>query len=184
MRLVRRLWTEETVTYEGEHFQVADSTVEPRFHAGGGRRHPKLYFGGASEAAERVSATEADIQLFWGEPLDGVRERIHKLQALSKELDRDLPPLEFELRITTFVRDTTEQAWAEAEAKVAGMARNKEGTGTIIAGPSRLASSGCWTCTHAAMCWTTISIPRRASSVAAAPERHGWSAPQRRSQVP
>jgi alkanesulfonate monooxygenase len=95
----------------------------PRTRANGDRRHPKLYFGGASEAAERVAATEADVQLFWGEPLDGVRERIARLKALSRELDRDLPSLEFGLRVTTLVRDTTEQAWADAEAKVAEMAK-------------------------------------------------------------
>ncbi|PDS40076.1 alkanesulfonate monooxygenase [Rhizobium anhuiense] len=128
MRLVRRLWTEENVTSAGEHFRVAESTVAPRIEVRGDRRHPKFYFGGASEAAERVAAAEADVQLFWGEPLDGVRERIDRLKALSRELGRDLPPLEFGLRITTLVRDTTEQAWADAEAKVAEMARNK-GTG-------------------------------------------------------
>lgn len=125
MRLVRRLWAEENVTYAGEHFSVSESTVVPRIEVRGARRHPKLYFGGASDAAERVSATEADVQLFWGEPLDGVAERIERLKALSRKLDRDLPPLEFGLRITTFVRDTTEQAWAEAEAKVAEMANGK-----------------------------------------------------------
>ncbi|WP_025398280.1 LLM class flavin-dependent oxidoreductase [Rhizobium leguminosarum] len=125
MRLVRRLWTEENVTSAGENFRVAESTVVPRIQVRGDRRHPKFYFGGASEAAERVAATEADVQLFWGEPLDGVRERIARLKALSRELDRDLPPLEFGLRITTLVRDTTEQAWADAEAKVAEMARSK-----------------------------------------------------------
>jgi alkanesulfonate monooxygenase len=123
MRLVRRLWTEENVSFTGEYFQVTDSTVVPRLQVRGARRHPTLYFGGASEAAERVSATEADIQLFWGEPLDGVRERIERLKRLSKDLYRDLAPLEFGLRITTLVRDTTEQAWADAEAKVAEMAR-------------------------------------------------------------
>lgn len=123
MRLIRKLWTEEKVTYKGEHFEVTESTVEPRLDTNGERRHPKLYFGGASSAAERVSATEADVQLFWGEPLDGVRERIERLKALSKELDRDLAPLEFGLRITTFVRDTREQAWADAEAKVGEMAK-------------------------------------------------------------
>jgi alkanesulfonate monooxygenase len=124
MRLIRRLWTETDVSFAGEHFQVSGSTVEPRIDARGERRHPRLYFGGASAAAERVAATEADVQLFWGEPLDGVKERIDRLKALSRDLDRDLPPLEFGLRITTFVRDTTEQAWAEAEAKVAAMANN------------------------------------------------------------
>jgi alkanesulfonate monooxygenase len=125
MRLARRLWTEENVSFAGEHFQVAGSTVAPRIQVRGERRHPKLYFGGASEAAERVSASEADVQLFWGEPLDGVAERIARLKALSRTLERDLPPLEFGLRITTLVRDTTEQAWADAEAKVAEMAEGQ-----------------------------------------------------------
>ncbi|MFC8044657.1 LLM class flavin-dependent oxidoreductase [Nocardia sp. NPDC057353] len=122
MQLVRRLWTEDDVTYRGEHYQVTNSTVQPRIARRGDRKHPKLYFGGASEAAERVAATEADVQLFWGEPLSGVQERIERLKALSAELGREHAPLEFGLRVTTFVRDTTEQAWAEAEAKVAEMA--------------------------------------------------------------
>lgn len=128
MQLIRKLWTEENVTYAGEHFQVAGSTVAPRIPLHGSRRHPKLYFGGASEAAERVAATEADVQLFWGEPLDGVRERIERLKTLSRELNRDLPALEFGLRITTLVRDTTEEAWADAEARVAEMAEGKSGS--------------------------------------------------------
>ncbi|WP_315837768.1 LLM class flavin-dependent oxidoreductase [Bradyrhizobium prioriisuperbiae] len=123
MRLVRRLWTEENVTFAGQHFRVTGSTAAPRLQSRGDRRHPKLYFGGASEPAERVAATEADVQLFWGEPLDGVRTRIERLKELSRELDRDLAPLEFGLRITTLVRETTAQAWADAEAKVAEMAR-------------------------------------------------------------
>jgi len=122
MRLVRRLWTETDVTFESEHFHVANSTVVPRITPRGERRHPRLYFGGASAAAERVAATEADVQLFWGEPLADVAERIERLKRLSRDLDRDLPPLEFGLRITTLVRDTTEQAWADAEAKVDEMA--------------------------------------------------------------
>jgi alkanesulfonate monooxygenase len=125
LRLVRRLWTEENVTYRGEHFSVSESTVAPRPVVRSGRPHPRLYFGGASPAAERVAAAEADVQLFWGEPLDGVRERIDRLNRLSAEQGREHAPLEFGLRITTLVRDTTEQAWADAEAKVATMA---EGT--------------------------------------------------------
>ncbi|MGI5240647.1 LLM class flavin-dependent oxidoreductase [Dactylosporangium sp. CA-139066] len=122
MRLVRRLWTEERVTFRGEHFAVTAATLAPRPAGPGGRRHPRLYFGGASEAAERVAAAEADVQLFWGEPLDGVRERIERLRDLSARLGRAHPPLEFGLRVTTVVRDTTAQAWADAEAKVAAMA--------------------------------------------------------------
>ncbi|MEV4481761.1 LLM class flavin-dependent oxidoreductase [Micromonospora coxensis] len=139
IQLVRKLWTEEDVTYRGEHFSVDNSTVTPRPVVRGGRRHPRLYFGGASPAAERVAATEADVQLFWGEPLDGVAERIERLRRLSAELGREHAPLEFGLRVTTLVRDTTEQAWADAEAKVARMAN---GTGTIGHNPNWRAAVG------------------------------------------
>lgn len=122
LQLVRRLWTEEGVTHRGGHFGVENSTVLPRIDIREGRRHPKLYFGGASAEAERVAAQEADVQLFWGESLDGVAGRIARLNRLSDEVGRRHAPLEFGLRITTFVRDTTDQAWAEAEAKVAEMA--------------------------------------------------------------
>ncbi|MET7281321.1 LLM class flavin-dependent oxidoreductase [Kribbella sp. NPDC005582] len=119
LQLTRRLWTEENVTFTGEYFQVTDSTVATRPVV-----PPKLYFGGASEAAQRVAATDADVQLFWGEPLDGIAQRISRLRELEDELGREHKPLEFGLRITTLVRDTTEQAWADAEAKVATMAEN------------------------------------------------------------
>ncbi|NTJ44643.1 LLM class flavin-dependent oxidoreductase [Agrobacterium larrymoorei] len=123
MRLVRLLWTEEDVTFEGQHFQVTNSTAQPRVTIREDRHHPKLYFGGASEAAEKVAATEADVQLFWGEPLQSIQERIERLKELGKRLDRDLPPLEFGLRITTLVRSTTAEAWRDAENKVAEMAK-------------------------------------------------------------
>lgn len=139
LQLVRRLWTEEAVTYRGEHFTVTDSTVVPQPVVRGGRRHPRLYFGGASAAAERVAAAEADVQLFWGEPLDGVRERIERLRRLGQELGRVHPPLEFGLRITTLVRDTTEQAWADAEAKVAQLAQGK---GVLTRDPDRRTAVG------------------------------------------
>ncbi|MFJ3704455.1 MULTISPECIES: LLM class flavin-dependent oxidoreductase [unclassified Streptomyces] len=122
LHLLRRLWTEEDVTYSGEYYQVTNSTVAPRPYAIGGRTHPTLYFGGASLAAERVSAAEADVQLFWGEPLDGVAERIDRLAVLSEEVGRRHKPLEYGLRITTVVRDTTEEAWQAAEEKVSALA--------------------------------------------------------------
>jgi alkanesulfonate monooxygenase len=122
MQIVRRLWTEEGVTFRGRYFAVEGSTLSPRPYGAQDGRHPRLYFGGASAAAEQVSATEADVQLFWGEPLDGVAERIDRLTALAGSLGRVHAPLEFGLRITTLVRDTTEEAWRDAEAKVAQMA--------------------------------------------------------------
>lgn len=122
MRLVRRLWTEDSVSFDGAFYRVADSRLAPRIAPRLDRPHPPLYFGGASAEAEAVAASLADVQLFWGEPLAGVAERIDRLRALSATLDRDLPPLQFGLRVTTVVRETTAQAWAAAETKLAAMA--------------------------------------------------------------
>lgn len=116
--LLRKLWNSEQVTYQGRHYQVRDSTVVPRL-AGA---PPVLYFGGASQAAQSAAARQADVQLFWGEPLAEIAERIDRLRTLSDALGRRHAPLRFGLRITTVVRDSSEQAWRAAERKVAAMA--------------------------------------------------------------
>lgn len=117
LQIVRQLWTSEQVTFKGSHFWVENSTLPVR--PVGDR--PRLYFGGASAAAEEVAATEADVQLFWGEPLDGIAERIAQLRGLESSLGRVHRPLEFGLRITTLIRDSSDEAWRDAEAKVAEM---------------------------------------------------------------
>jgi alkanesulfonate monooxygenase len=122
IQLVRLLWAGEDVTFRGEFFSVEGSTLAQRPYRAEEGRHPRLYFGGASPAAEAVSATDADVQLFWGEPLAGIAERIDRLRGLSESLERAHPPLEFGLRITTLVRATSEEAWRDAEAKVEKMA--------------------------------------------------------------
>lgn len=125
MALVRQLWTQENVTFAGEHYRVENATITPRPYIDGDRVRPTLFFGGASEAAERTGAAQADVQLFWGEPLAGIEERIDRLTALSAKADRERP-LEFGLRITTVVRDTSAQAWAAADEKIERFAAHGE----------------------------------------------------------
>jgi alkanesulfonate monooxygenase len=141
MQLVRLLWTREDVTFDGRFFRVKHSTCLPRpFRAGG----PPLYFGGASEAAEQVAAAEADVQLMWGESLAMVAERIARLERLSASCDR-ARPLEYGLRVTVVVRETTEAAWQAAEEKLRGwegnldrrVERNVTGRGSVGQGRLR-----------------------------------------------
>ena len=135
MHLIRRLWTQEVVDFSGRFYSVERSTCEPRPRRPGG---PLLYFGGASEAAERVAAAEADVQLMWGEPLEMVAERIERLDRLSAASGR-ARPLEYGLRITVVVRDTTDEAWTAARAKLSDwqgkldvrVERNVTGKGSV-----------------------------------------------------
>ena len=127
MQLVRRLWTEEDVTFDGEHFQVSaldggdpaggprrpppsprsTSAARPRPPSGWRRPRPTSSCSGASRSTASASGSSGS-------------------RGLTQELGREHAPLEFGLRITTFVRDTTEQAWADAEAKVAEMAGRQD----------------------------------------------------------
>lgn len=140
MQIVRRLWTEEDVTFAGQHFRVEHSTCLPRPYRPGG---PPLYFGGASSAAEQVAASEADVQLMWGEPLSMVEERVDRLKRLSAACDR-ARPLEYGLRVTVVVRDTTDEAWRAARQKLGGWDGNldrrveKNVTGQGSVGQARL----------------------------------------------
>jgi alkanesulfonate monooxygenase len=120
MKLVKRLWTENDVTFKGEYFQVEHSTCLPRPYAGG---YPPLYFGGASPEAEVVAAEAADVQLMWGETLAMVEERIDRLERLSRSFDRE-HPLQYGLRITVVVRESSDEAWRAAEAKLHGWEGN------------------------------------------------------------
>jgi alkanesulfonate monooxygenase len=135
MRLIKLLWTQETVTFKGEYFRVERSTCLPHPYR---RPHPPLYFGGASPAAEQVAAAEADVQLMWGEPLAMVAERVDRLDRLSAGYDRERP-LEYGLRVTTVVRETSAEAWRAAEEKLRGwegnldrrVEANRTGTGSV-----------------------------------------------------
>lgn len=65
MRLVRRLWTEECVTFRGEHDSVENASITPRPYVNGQRMHPTLFFGGASEAADLPAGQELVQSMTW-----------------------------------------------------------------------------------------------------------------------
>jgi alkanesulfonate monooxygenase len=138
MQICKLLWTQDDVSFHGEHFQVEHSTCLPRPFSSDAGGHPPLYFGGASPAAEQVAAAEADVQLMWGEPLAMVAERIERLKQLSSGCDRERP-LEYGLRVTVVVRDTSEEAWRAAQQKLGGwegnldrrVEKNRTGVGSV-----------------------------------------------------
>jgi alkanesulfonate monooxygenase len=113
LTIVRRLWTGETVTFEGEHLRVEDAVLsqipDPL---------PEIYFGGSSPAAGRVAAKHVDVYLTWGEPPAAVGEKVEWIRRLAAEEGRDL---RFGIRLHTIARDTSEEAWAEADRLLAGI---------------------------------------------------------------
>ena len=78
LEVVRRLWTGETVTFEGEHLHVENARL-----AALPSPVPEVYFGGSSPAAGAVAAKHADVYLTWGEPPAAVAEKITWIRELA-----------------------------------------------------------------------------------------------------
>ncbi|WP_086850091.1 LLM class flavin-dependent oxidoreductase [Amycolatopsis kentuckyensis] len=105
LTVVRGVWSGEPFSFDGEHLRVEGATTlaapDPV---------PPIYFGGSSPAALPVAARHADVYLTWGEPPGQVAEKIGKVRELAG--DR---PIRFGVRLHTISRDTSAEAWAEAQ---------------------------------------------------------------------
>lgn len=106
-------WSSSPVDFEGRHYHVAEATTRAMPEPA-----PEVYFGGASPAAEQVAARHADVYLAWGEPPDMVEERLQRMTMLAARHGRTL---RFGIRFHVISRDTSEEAWAEADRLLAGM---------------------------------------------------------------
>ncbi|MEU4247213.1 LLM class flavin-dependent oxidoreductase [Amycolatopsis sp. NPDC026612] len=105
LTIVRGVWSGQPFTFTGEHLRVEGATTlaapDPV---------PPIYFGGSSPAALPVAARHADVYLTWGEPPAQVAEKIGKVRELAAGRD-----IRFGVRLHTISRDTSAEAWAEAQ---------------------------------------------------------------------
>ncbi|WP_328498313.1 LLM class flavin-dependent oxidoreductase [Streptomyces sp. NBC_00414] len=112
LQIVRSLWEGRTVDLDGEFLKVEDARLarvpDPV---------PEVYFGGSSPIAGEVAAKHVDVYLTWGEPPAQVAEKIAWVRALAEKEGRTV---RFGIRLHVITRDTSEQAWAEAERLLAG----------------------------------------------------------------
>lgn len=111
--VVTRLWTGERVDFEGKHYRIEDALLaqipDPL---------PEIYFGGSSPAAGTVAARYADVYLTWGEPPAAVADKVDWIRKLAADEGREI---RFGVRLHVIARDTSEEAWAEADRLLAGI---------------------------------------------------------------
>src|SRR6476659_9523217 len=113
LHVVRALWAGETVDFRGEHLRVEGARLAQR-----PQPVPDVYFGGSSPAAGSVAARHADVYLTWGEPPAAVAEKVAWIRRLAEAEGREIT---FGIRMHTITRDTSEEAWAEADRLLAGV---------------------------------------------------------------
>ncbi|RKS75299.1 alkanesulfonate monooxygenase [Motilibacter peucedani] len=111
--VLSQCWSGERFDHAGEHFTVErGGLLEPV------EVPPRIYFGGASPAAEAVAARRADTYLTWGEPPALVRPRVERMREAAEREGRSLS---FGIRLHVISRDTPEEAWREADRLLEGM---------------------------------------------------------------
>lgn len=138
LSIMRRCWDAEPVDHEGVHYRVAGATTrlppEPT---------PRIYFGGASEEAERVAAEHVDVYLAWGEPPAMVAPRVARMRELAAAHGRALT---LGIRFHVITRPTSTEAWAAADRLRATMsddaiaAAQRDFATTQSVGQARMAS--------------------------------------------
>ncbi|MFG2936805.1 LLM class flavin-dependent oxidoreductase [Streptomyces sp. NPDC048282] len=130
--VVRGLWEGRTVDLAGEHLRVEDARLarvpEPV---------PEVYFGGSSPVAGEIAARYVDVYLTWGEPPAQVAEKIAWIRGLAAKEGRTL---RFGIRLHVITRDTSEQAWSEANRLLDGF--DAETVRSVQAGLGRSESEG------------------------------------------
>jgi len=105
----RLLGSADSFDFEGEHLRVQGAKT--LFEAVQ-KPYPPLYFGGSSPAAIEVAAKHVDHYLTWGEPPAAVAEKIATVREAASRAGRTL---RFGIRLHIIVRETEEEAWADAE---------------------------------------------------------------------
>ncbi|MET8169593.1 LLM class flavin-dependent oxidoreductase [Streptomyces sp. NPDC005329] len=132
LQIVKELWEGKTVDLAGEHLRVEDAKLarvpDPV---------PEVYFGGSSPIAGEIAAKYVDVYLTWGEPPAQVAEKIAWIRGLAAKQGRTL---RFGIRLHVITRDTSREAWAEADRLLAGF--DAETVRSVQAGLARSESEG------------------------------------------
>jgi alkanesulfonate monooxygenase len=105
----RPLMRGETVDFVGRHLTVRGAKL---LYPPAQKPYPPLYFGGSSDAAQRLAAEHVDLYLTWGEPPEEVAEKLESVHRLAAERGRTV---RFGIRLHIIVRETEGEAWKAAD---------------------------------------------------------------------
>ncbi len=119
IRLMKALWTEPRVTFEGEFWQLEDAPMEPKPFT---KPYPPLWFGGASEPALRRAVRMGDG--FFGagsSPTGKFAEQVQIVRAALAEAGRPASDFPIAKRVYIGIDDDAERARDRMNEALAGI---------------------------------------------------------------
>jgi alkanesulfonate monooxygenase SsuD/methylene tetrahydromethanopterin reductase-like flavin-dependent oxidoreductase (luciferase family) len=112
---IKRLWTEETVTMKGSHFNLIEAACSARPVQ---KPHPPIWIGGSADAAIRRAARMGTCWYIGPKDrLDAVAGRVETYKRALDEADKPFPD-EFPFRREVFVAPTREEAYHLAKEPI------------------------------------------------------------------
>ena len=105
LRIIKALWRESRVTYDGAFWQLRDAVLEPKpLHM------PRVLIGGSGRHTLRVAAQEADLCDFNMVPSEAVAGKLTALQEHLREAGREVGDVEVTSLQRLLLAPTHEQA--------------------------------------------------------------------------
>ena len=111
VEIMTRMWTEERVSFEGEHFTVHEVACEPRPE----RRPPVLIGGGGEKVLMGIAARRADV---WNNMAVFQADLPRKIEALERRCDevgRDFDEIEISQQCVVVIGENHESAVKQLE---------------------------------------------------------------------
>lgn len=100
--LLKRLWTESEVTFQGRYYHLENCTVEPKPVQ---KPHPPIWWAGNSRESQKVAAELADGWLMGDRTPEGARDSVQGIKALLAERE-----IEYALSCHLIVEDSDRKA--------------------------------------------------------------------------
>ncbi|SNR53385.1 LLM class flavin-dependent oxidoreductase [Puniceibacterium sediminis] len=109
LTILKRLWTEDHVTFKGEHFEIEDCVSNPK-----PAKMPEIVCAGQSDAALAFVARQSDYSFIGrlNDTPEQLGETVRKISGMAAEHGREVKSLTL---LTVIAAETEEEAMAEKQ---------------------------------------------------------------------
>jgi len=129
VEIVKAMWTEPDVTYDGKYFTLDGAQCDPKPLQ---QPHPEILIGGGGEQLTlRVVARHADASNFGGKP-DEWRHKASVLQQHCADVGRDYDEIRKTISSEVFIRETEREVLDAGSRSLGGEAAESWRAGNLV----------------------------------------------------
>jgi len=135
VEIVKRMWTEPTATFKGEHFEVNRAYCDPKPLQ---QPHPPVLIGGGGEQLTlRVVAKHANCSNFGGNP-DQFAHKVEVLKSHCASVGRDFDEIQLTWSPEVFIRPTEDDVSSSGSRSQWGEPAESWRAGNLVGTPEQV----------------------------------------------